>query len=177
MCRSFFVLLLIVSAICLTNLAKESGQPPVASVRKDRDGITLQLKSGTLKLQVFSQSVIRVFHTAKNVAPPTTSFSVIGKTSPRRWQLIERSDEVSLRTGDIEVRVNRSTGVVRFYDRNGNALLVEGQRSLTPVQLGNLNTFKSRQDFVLQDDEALYGMGQHQAGLMNYRNSSVRLQQ
>jgi alpha-D-xyloside xylohydrolase len=171
------LLLMIISANCFEAITVKAFPIQVLSVRKDPDGVTLKMNRGVLTLQVFTPRVIRVLYGAENSLPQMNSFAVISQPTRARWQLIERANEVRLRTEAVEVRVHRSTGVVSFYDRNGNVVLVEGQRSLTPTQLGNLNTFKSRQDFLLGDDEAIYGLGQHQAGLMNYRNSIVHLQQ
>jgi alpha-D-xyloside xylohydrolase len=175
--KTRLLLLLVLSTNCLAASATDSTKFEIVSVRKDRDGISLKMNSGMLKLQVFSETVIRVLYTSENSLPQTKSFSVIAQPTHTPWRILETSDLVRLRTGALEVRVDRLTGVVKFYDRNGNAILVEGQRSLTPAQLGNLKTLRSRQEFILPPDEAIFGLGQHQLGLMNYRNSVVRLLQ
>ena len=51
------------------------------------------------------------------------------------------------------------------------------ENPLTPDNLGGMNTLRSRQEFVLAPEEAIYGLGQHQNGLMNYRGATVHLQQ
>src|SRR4030095_9602742 len=54
---------------------------------------------------------------------------------------------------------------------------VDGGKLVTRNRVGNLDTLRSQQSFLLPEDEAIYGLGQHQQGLMNYRGSSVRLLQ
>ncbi|HEY6182522.1 MAG TPA: hypothetical protein VIW67_09765, partial [Terriglobales bacterium] len=147
------------------------------SVHRGADGVTLKLKSGILRLQVFSERVVRVVYSTQDKFPQTKSFSVIAQPARTTWRLVETPAEVRLQTQALEVHANRTTGAVSFYDREGKALLVEGQRLLTPAQIDNLKTLKSRQEFLLPEDEAIYGLGQHQAGLMNYRNTIVHLQQ
>jgi alpha-D-xyloside xylohydrolase len=154
---------------------------PVASVQKDADGITLKLTPGRLKLRVFSPRVVEVVYAPGDSLPPAHSLAVIGQPAVRTsWKLAETKTEVSLRTKELTVRVNRATGAVGFDDAAGRPLLQEaadGGKSLTPAHVGNIDTLRSRQEFALAADEAIYGLGQHAQGLMNYRGAAVHLQQ
>jgi alpha-D-xyloside xylohydrolase len=152
----------------------------VSSVHKNSDGVTLQMQPGVLRLEVFSPRVIRVTYGLENSLPPAESLAVIGKPEHTHWKLAESADEISLRTDEMEARVNRVSGAVGFFDKNGNALLAEksdGGKSLTPAHVGGIDTLRSQQAFALAPDEALYGLGQHSQGLMNYRGATVHLQQ
>jgi alpha-D-xyloside xylohydrolase len=151
----------------------------VSSVHQDSNGVTLRLNSGTLRLEVYSPRIIRVTYGLKNPLPLDHSLAVIGKPGRTRWKLAESADEISLRTDDIEARVNRTTGAVGFYDKTGKPVLEEEAdgRSLTPDHVGQINSLNSRQAFVLAPGEAVYGLGQHQQGVMNYRGTTVHLQQ
>lgn len=138
------------------------------------------MKPGTLRLEVFSPRVIRVTYGLENSLPPDKSFAVIGKPERAHWKLAESADEIYLSTDEIEARVNRASGAVEFFDKNGNSLLAEkpdGGKSLTPAHVGGMDTLRSRQEFALAPDEAIYGLGQHADGLMNYRGATVHLQQ
>lgn len=152
---------------------------PVVSVQSDADGATLQMNPGTLKLQVFSPRVIRVAYSATN-SIPTNSLAVIATPTNSGWTLTQTAGEVRLATTQVEVRVNRGTGAVAFYDTNGLPLLTEksgGGKTLTPSVVGGFNTLQSRQTFDLPVGEAIFGLGQHQSGVMNYRGTTVHLQQ
>jgi alpha-D-xyloside xylohydrolase len=168
------------SGHCLPASAANTTRIPVVSVHKDADGITLKMNPGVLKLQVFSPDVIRVLYMQGDSLPPDKSLAVIGKPGRARWKVSETAEEVRLRTGEIEVRVNRASGAVRFFDKSGIPVLAEppdGGKLLAPNRVGSLNTLRSQQAFLLPSDEAIYGLGQHQEGLMNYRESNVRLLQ
>lgn len=185
------LVLLIVLTSCSFSSRAANEPNQVLSVQKNTDGVTLKLQQGTLRLQIFSPRVIRVLYTrgvpgtpdgtaaapGPTSSPEATSLSVITQPAAVSWQLIKTSRDLRVRTAALETRVERTTGAVSFYDEKGNSLLTEGQRSLTPNQIGNFSTLKSRQEFVLPKDEAFYGLGQHQAGLINYRDSIVHLQQ
>ena len=94
---------------------------------------------------------------------------------------IERhKSEIILRTDEIQARVNRATGAVSFFDKDGAPILAKnpnGGKSLMPDQINGINTLQSRQEFELAPNEAIYGLGQHQNGWMNYCGATVHLQQ
>jgi alpha-D-xyloside xylohydrolase len=169
---------LIVSAGCLA--ISKAAPLAVSSVQKDADGVTLKLQPGTLKLRVFSPRVVEVVYAPGDALPTNESLSVINPPVQTKWKLAETKDEISLRTDEIEARVNRATGAVGFFDKNGNPLLAEksgGGKSLTPAHVGNIDTLRSRQEFTLAPGEAVYGLGQHSQGLMDYCGATVHLQQ
>src|SRR5260221_2880512 len=145
---------------------------PVKSVQKETDGVLLKMNPGVLRLQVFSPSIVRVVYGLGPSLLKSKSLAVIGKPGRVRWKLVESTDEVRLLTDELQVHVNRATGEVGFYDKAGRSVLVEetgGGKSLTPNEVGKLKTLKSRQAFVLEPSEAIYGLGQHQRGIMNNR--------
>jgi alpha-D-xyloside xylohydrolase len=153
---------------------------PVSSAHKDADGVTLKMQPGTMKLQVFSPRVIRVRYGTGDSLPETKSFAVIGQPVRTRWKLSETKTDIRLSTDEVEASVNRATGAIGFYDKSGKELLLEptsGGKSLTPNRVANFDTLQSQQAFELPRDEAIYGLGQHQQGLINYHGANVRLLQ
>ena len=170
------------SEVKFYRLQQVTGALPISvtNVQSDPDGATLSMNPGTLKLQVFSPGVVRVAYSPGNSPPPwSDSFSVIQTPAAGPWPLTQTPTEVRLDTGEVEVRVNRASGAVGFYDTNGLPLLVEkpdGGKRLTPASVGGINTLQSQQQFLLPPGEAFYGLGQHQAGIMNYANATVHLQ-
>ena len=168
-------------AVCALAAAAENGlRIPIISVRKDADGITLKMNPGVLKLQVFSSDMIRIRYALGDTMPASKSMAVIGKPTQVAWRMVETSTEVHLTTAELEARVNRASGAISFFNKNGKPILAEppdGGKLLTPNRVDNLNTLRSQQAFLLPADEAIYGLGQHQQGLMNYRGSTVKLLQ
>lgn len=152
---------------------------PVISLRRDANGLTLNQQNGTLQLQVFSPRVVRVFYSGNSTPAPTSSLAVIARPSRTSWNVSQSKTQIVLKTASLQVRVNRATGAVAFTDAAGNALLSEkmGGKQLRPAVVGGVNTLRSRQEFVLAPDEAIFGLGQHQNGDMNYRVKTVHLQQ
>jgi alpha-D-xyloside xylohydrolase len=162
-------------------LERASGmRTPVLSVQADADGATLQMDPGLLKLQVFTPRVIRVAYTIGGEIP-TGSLAVTASPANSGWTLDQDATEVRLTTTEVQVRVNRASGAVGFYEvSTGAPILLEpasGSKLLVPVEVAGFNTLQSRQQFILEPGEAIYGFGQHQDGIMNRRGSSVHLQQ
>jgi alpha-D-xyloside xylohydrolase len=177
--KIYSCLLLLVCSVGLTAISTAAPKP-VASVQKDSDGVTLKLKPGILKLRVFSPRVVEVVYVPGDLLPKTKSLSVIGKPMATAWKLNETTNEISLRTGELTVRVNRESGAVSFCDKTGKIILAEkadGGKSLTPAHVGNIDTLQSEQSFEFPADEAIYGLGQHPDAPMNYCGAKLHLQQ
>ena len=134
---------------------------------------------GTLRLQVWSDKIIRVTFAPGEKLPEKKSFSVIGKPVKTKWRLNETLDEVILETSAVRVQVDKKTGAIGFFDLNGKSILQEALngRAFEPTTVTNLNGTSARQKFILAPDEAIYGLGQHQSGVWNYRGTAVHLQQ
>ncbi len=167
-------------ALCFLAVPAFAAPIAVVNVKKSSNGITLQMNPGVMRLEVFSPRTIRVTYASQNKLPDTASLAVIGKPQHTAWRLTETSDEIILRTDQIEARVGRASGAVSFFDSSGALTLAEtpdGGKSLTPNHVGGIDTLRSREEFMLAPDEAIYGLGQHGSGTMNYRGTRVHLQQ
>ena len=176
----FFFLPRCLAWSCLLAVTIKAEPIPVAAARHEADGVTLKMNPGTLRLEVFSPRIIRVVYGPGDTLPGTESLAVIAKPVRTHWAVAESENEVRLDTDELEVRVSRATGAVGFYDLTGQPLLEEtadGGKSLTPNTVGGRDTLRSRQAFALAPDEVIYGLGQHQNGLMNYRGATIHLQQ
>ncbi|HZT22313.1 MAG TPA: TIM-barrel domain-containing protein, partial [Verrucomicrobiae bacterium] len=143
-------------------------------VQKQSDGVTLATPAGVTRLQVWSDKIIRVTFAPGTKLPGRKSLCVIGRPARTKWSLSETPAVVTLRTDALEARVDRRTGAVGFYDLSGHPILLEADGAKVPPVPGSAGVCQS---FVLAPDEAIYGLGQHQAGVWNYRGTTVHLQQ
>ncbi|MCB6468003.1 hypothetical protein LI223_15210, partial [Dorea formicigenerans] len=73
--------------------------------------------------------------------------------------------------------VSKATGEVRFTDASGNLILAEDEkgRSFKPIEVQGTKAYTVRQVFQSPDDEAFYGLGQHQADEFNYKGKNEEL--
>lgn len=155
---------------------------PVLSFQEQDSGVICQLRSGTLELRVCSPRIIRVLYRPTGAAVPPKSLSVNANFRPVPWGLTSDASAILVKTAAVQARIDRQTGAVQFLDKQGAPILSEvpARRQLTPVTLPGpkpQNSHSAQQHFVLNKDEAIYGLGQHQDGFLDYSGSTVVLEQ
>jgi alpha-D-xyloside xylohydrolase len=130
-----------------------------------------------IKLQVISDKIIRIMASADSGFSGSKSLiTVYTKTAEKNWTANETNIAIVLKTQFLVATINKQTGAVSFTDVNGKPILKEKQangRSLKPVVYDGEGFYKIKQTFETTADDALYGLGQHQDGIMNYRNQQV----
>jgi alpha-D-xyloside xylohydrolase len=152
---------------------------PVTQVQKQSDGVLVAMQTGAVKLQVCSDSIIHVLY-APVWPPPKRPDYVIDKSewTPVRWTMEESAKDVRVKTDRLTVTVDRKEGLIGYIDVNGKSLLTEGPKQMTPSVVNNEHTYHAEDVFkVYGSEEAFYGLGQHQAGVWNYRGESVDISQ
>jgi alpha-D-xyloside xylohydrolase len=85
-----------------------------------------------------------------------------------------------IKTAKVEVSLNLERGNLAFRTFSGETLLNEGSgipRTYEPVELNGDRTYRVTDRFSPTISEALYGLGQHQNGMFNYRGATVELGQ
>jgi len=153
---------------------------PVVAVQQQPDGAVFTMKSGALRLQVCTDSIIHILYSPTSSFPPSRPDPVIVKSSwpAARFTMQSNDEEVSLTTARLKIMVTRKDGAITYRDPEGNQLLQEATRKLMPVKVNGEDTYHA-ESFVniYGSREALYGLGQHQAGVWNYRGESVDISQ
>jgi alpha-D-xyloside xylohydrolase len=155
---------------------------PVRAVQKQSNGVTLAMPQGALRLQVCTPRIFHVTYSPTGVFPADRVPVVNAHFAPMAFQFTPSTQSLTLTTSLMQAQVDRRTGALRFLDASGKAFLSEtpSGRTLTPIILDGPtpeSAYKSSQSFILPADEAIYGLGQHQDGLMDYRGSIVTLEQ
>lgn len=140
-------------------------------------GIELQSHGQRIRVEAITPTIIRV--TAIPGSECSLKKSPIVLEQPAvKWRLNESKEDLELITSGVVARIGKATGAVRFYERDGNKLLEEqetGGRVFTPARVQEKGALSIKQLFSLGNDEALYGLGQFQDGIMNWRNQRVVL--
>lgn len=176
--RLFLIVVWIGMSIATLN-AQWTPMNPVKKVQQEADGVVFSMGTGTLKLQVCSDFVIRVLYSPTAPFPKKTDYVVIKQSWPTaKWTMQSSDDAVTLSTSQLKITVTKKDGAIAYADANGNALVQEASRKLTPEKVNGEDTYRA-ESFVniYGSHEALYGLGQHQAGVWNYRGESVEISQ
>jgi len=156
-------------------------------VRKQDDGIVVRLKkekatdAKMVKIQVCSENIFRV------IATPGRCFShreslIVGK---KEWQPVpfgvqEEEGTVRISTAKLTATISKKTGEIAFFDSDGQPILQEksgGGKIISAAEVMGEKTYHVQQVFESPEDEAFYGLGQHQNNIMNYKGHDVDLWQ
>jgi len=170
-----FALVLAASTIATAQMpGQKAPGPPPEQIEQTSHGIHATAGSEVLEITVCSDLVIHV------VASPGPS----APTTPRPWMLdaeqscpgapftfAQDAKTARVKTARLDVIVNIERGNISFRIAGGESLLNEGNsipRTYEPVELNGDQTYSIT--------EALYGLGQHQAGiLVSYDKLRYRL--
>ncbi len=145
------------------------------------DGPVLTVAGGLLKLQVCSDDIIRVAYAQ---APAFFTRSTLA-TAPKRcpgaaFQTTTSAGQTTIKTSKLTVQVDMATGAVTFLDSTGQTILAEkagGGRTITAATVQGESTNNVRQEWTSNADESLYGLGQHQQGLIDIKGNDLDLHQ
>src|SRR5712692_289883 len=152
---------------------------PVLSVQRESDGVQLKLQNGGLKLQVCSNSIIRVRYSPTAAFPSRPEFVVIKDAwSATKWEMQSTEDAITLSTSQLKVIIARKDSSVTFQDSTGKTLFEQNEVSVTPAVVNGEQTYHAELYSKLWGSyESFYGLGQHQSGVWNYRGEAVDISQ
>jgi len=173
---SLFILLLVPATVVR---AQWNPLNPIVGVQQQDDGVLFTLQSGVLRIQVCTSSIIRVRYSAMSSFPDRPGY-VITKTSwpAPHWDMRSADKGITLTTPLLQVVVSRKDGAIAFSDATGRRLFQDSGRTLTPVEVNGEKTYHAEMFVSLWGSpEAFYGLGQHQAGVWNYRGEAVDISQ
>ena len=155
-----------------------SGPGPATAVQRVADGVVVRFGEGLLKLEVCAADVVRVAY-AKN-----ESFFVRKSLAaqPKRcdgapFEVQEGGGGATLSTAKLKARVDLASGRVAFLDANGAPVLEESARTIMPAIVMGETTQHVRQEWLPQEGESLYGLGENQLGLLDIKGYDLDLWQ
>jgi alpha-D-xyloside xylohydrolase len=112
--------------------------------------------------------------------PDKISLSVVQKDLPALdVHVSENKAEVILTSGKVKLLLSKSNGAIQYLDSDGRTVLKEDGRAVfTPSQIAReTSAFSLQQNFKLSAEEGVYGLGQQQLGVINYRGHAVKIVQ
>ena len=172
---------LLLSVLCLAPNAAAQWNPlnPAKGIERQTDGVLFTMQTGLLRLEVCSDSIVRVLYTPTSSFPDVKHLAVIKTSWPgAHFSVASTDQEVTLSTAQLRVTVARKDGAIVFSDAAGKRLMQDSSRTMTPVVVNGEKTYRAEEFVALWGSpEGFYGLGQHQAGVWNYRGESVDIAQ
>ncbi|GAB6011293.1 glycoside hydrolase family 31 protein [Viscerimonas tarda] len=142
-------------------------------------GVKANVQSMDVEIQFYNSGIVRVVKSPEGKAFRKESLSVVKSPEKPNLNVVQTKDEVVLKSDAIQVRLNLVTGKVSYSDLQGNALFTEkdyGTQFTSFNDAGN-KTYSVRQAFLLDKDEAIYGLGQQQTNKLNQRGEKIFMRQ
>ena len=136
------------------------------------DGPTL------VRLEVMGEKIIHVSATPERKFADPESLVIIPAKEKTGFAVEQNEDTITVSTSEIKANVLASTGEVWFTDMDGKVFLREdegGGKSFSPIEVEGTRGYSFRQVFESPEDEAFYGLGQHQADEFNYKGKNEEL--
>jgi alpha-D-xyloside xylohydrolase len=139
----------------------------------DTTGVTFNVGTGKMKVQVCQADVIRVQYTTASSIPAKSSLSVNMSWGAPSFCVTEAAGTVTITTARIKAKVSTSNGVVSYTDLDDKPLVAEDSKSLTATTISGGSTNKVQASFASPASEALFGLGQHKDGVVNKKGKRV----
>ena len=175
---TFFALTTAALVACGGASRNGANHPPAGNAGPD--GPLLEVPGGLLRVQFCTDDIVRVAY-AKS---PSFFERHTLMTAPMRCQVPSYQTTVAgsvktMTTTKLGVRVDTATGGVTFLDPAGRTILAEKAdgRTIQPATVNGEATSNVRQEWAPNDDESLYGLGQHQQGLLDIKGNDLELYQ
>lgn len=137
-----------------------------------------------VRLQVVNDHIIRVQATSEAQLPKKKSLIIVPQKQKAAFSVMD-GKVVSIKAKNVEARVDKETGAITFFDANGKQLLKEAKDGKTfkkfrvpdreigvdidKVTEEQRNGLSWRMLFDSPQDEAFYGLGQHQSEELNMK--------
>ncbi|MBE6260239.1 MAG: DUF5110 domain-containing protein [Prevotella sp.] len=147
-----------------------------------------------VRLQVVNDRIIRVQATSKAQLPEKQSLMIVAQTQKPKFDVysLDNTDEVWVKAAKVMAKVNTGSGQITFYDEQERELLKEsndGKKfwdfTVPERELGMRNGYTVPEEqkhglswqmkFDSPDDEAFYGLGQHQSEEFNMKGKNEDL--
>ncbi len=130
----------------------------------------------SVRLRVISDKIIGIKASVQKEALPDKSLIVIPQANKVQWKVEDKGVFIELITALLKVKVSLASGAVSFYDVKDKLLLAEKQadgRTIQPVILEGEKLYALRQTFETTNEDAYYGLGQHQDDSWNYKGRQI----
>jgi alpha-D-xyloside xylohydrolase len=140
-------------------------------------GIRSATDSIGIEIQFFSPSIVRVLKWPEGSTFNKESLSVIKTPQKTDFAVKQKGNLLILSSKNIQVSLNLNNGQISFMTSKSGLLLGEKEAGARFIGFNDagVETFNVHQAFVLDKDEAIYGLGQQQQGKMVQRNLTLNM--
>ncbi|WP_316799726.1 TIM-barrel domain-containing protein [Pedobacter frigidisoli] len=148
------------------------------SVTKTPQGLSFYAQGLQISIEFYTERIVRIYKTPVGKPYEKTSLSVVAKPSQTAISFSQDGKHYLMKSKLIQVDVNTETGGISFLETSGEKLLKDKDygTQFSPLSDAGTSSYKVRNGFLLEDDEAIYGIGQVLDNKFNRRNSFHHMQ-
>ena len=141
------------------------------------EGTLIDISSDT-QIQICTQEIVRILHYPSDKPVQRESLIISAQWEEVKYTKSENDNFIVVNTSSLNIVGDKHTGGISVYSRlSGKKLMEEKSRNFTAVKDMSTDTFEIEQSWYTSPDEALYGGGQFQNGIVNYHNAPIQLVQ
>ena len=146
--------------------------------QKTTQGIKTTANGNSIEIQFYSPAIVRVIKFPAGKTFSKESLSVVLKSAKTGFSVKTADNIIVLESDQLTVSVNTVSGNVAFAASKKELLKEKPEGTkFEPFDDTGVKTFTVTQSFILDKDEPIYGLGQHQRGDLNQRNQKYHLEQ
>jgi len=147
------------------------------SWQKTNAGIKTTINKVDVEIQFYTPATVRIIKSPGGSAFTKKSLSVIAAPQQLKLNIKEQAGVLTVKSERTSVKCNLASGAISFFTNSGIALLQEKENSTAfkPFNDAGSNTYSIEQSYILDKDEAIYGLGQQQKGRMVQRNLTLNM--
>ena len=143
----------------------------------NRNTVVVPCDNGAVRLQVISPEIVRVSVSPDGKFHDRKSLVVLPQQGCKDFRLSKEAGKVVLSTSALTVEVTKADGTLQFFKADGTPLALDGRSSFDPLEVEGKKAWSTTVSYASTDDEAFYGLGQHQAGEFNHKGLREELYQ
>ena len=140
-------------------------------------GVKATAGGNEITMQFYTPGTIRVTKLPAGHTADEKSLAVIAEPGSVKTSTSRKNGSVELKSDRLSARLDLKGGAISFYDAKGRLLTKESGNSVfTPMKDADRDSYKARQAFTLDKNEAIYGLGNLENGQLSQRGISRRLE-
>ncbi len=140
-------------------------------------GVKTIVNSVEVEIQYYNSSTVRVLKSPEGKSIKKKSLSVIEAPQKTEFSIKQKNNDLFLQSKNVLVDLNLKNGRISFAASGEKKLLNEKEDGYTFTDFNDAGnkTFSVYQAFILDKDEAIYGLGEQQQGKMVKRNLKLHM--
>ncbi len=139
-------------------------------------GVKATVDRTVIELQFYNPGAVRVIKSPVGNNFEKTSLSVIASPQQTKLDTRRKDAQIEVKSNDITASIDLKSGTVAFRDNKNKTLIKENTPAIfTPFDDAGTASYRIKQTFGLDKDEAIYGLGNLEKGTLSQRGVSHNL--